>query len=152
MSEVIFYPVITPLNFQSPTSCTKLPNSNTPIQGQLRSFKTISELRQQRVTGIAEGAAEQRVLGVLEGAPEWSEVMDMVSSQVYFWNSTTNEVAWEPPEGSNPRCDKNCTSLKHPHPFPTNLTKRESGTASSSAFFIQHLKSTPLWQIYSANP
>lgn len=52
---------------------------------------------------FAGATAEQRVLGVLEGAPEWSEVMDMVSSQVYFWNSSTNEVAWEPPEGSNPR-------------------------------------------------
>lgn len=47
--------------------------------------------------------AEQRVLGALAGIPDWSEVMDMASGQVYFWNSSTNEVAWEPPEGSMPR-------------------------------------------------
>ena len=52
--------------------------------------------------GVA-AAAEQRVLGVLEGAAEWSEVMDMASGQVYFWNSATNEVAWDPPQGSMPR-------------------------------------------------
>ena len=61
--------------------------------------------------GVA-AAAEQRVLGVLEGAAEWSEVMDMASGQVYFWNSATNEVAWDPPRGSMPRYRplEGCTS------------------------------------------
>ena len=32
-----------------------------------------------------------------------TQVMDMASGKVYFWNSATDEVAWEPPEGSVPR-------------------------------------------------
>eukprot|EP00884_Botryococcus_braunii_P004195 jgi/Botrbrau1/13777/Bobra.0056s0030.2 len=51
-------------------------------------------------------AAEQRVLGDLQGCPGWSEVMDMSSGKVYFWNIETNEVAWDPPEGSVPRSDE----------------------------------------------
>ena len=49
------------------------------------------------------GPAEQRVLGQLEGAEDWSEVMDMASQEVYFWNSVTNEVVWHAPAGSKPR-------------------------------------------------
>lgn len=49
------------------------------------------------------GPAEQRVLGQLEGAEDWSEVMDMASREVYYWNSITNEVVWEAPAGSKPR-------------------------------------------------
>ncbi len=48
-------------------------------------------------------SAEQRVLGALKGAEDWSEVMDMASREVYFWNSITNEVVWDAPEGSKPR-------------------------------------------------
>ncbi|BDA46282.1 hypothetical protein COCOBI_08-3740 [Coccomyxa sp. Obi] len=47
--------------------------------------------------------AEQRVLGSLEGCPGWHEVMDMGSGRVYFWCEDTDEVAWDPPEGSVPR-------------------------------------------------
>lgn len=43
------------------------------------------------------------MLGDLEGAPGWKEVMDMGSGQVYFWDSATNSVAWDPPDGSAPR-------------------------------------------------
>ena len=49
------------------------------------------------------GQAEQRILGSLDGGPGWSEVMDMGSGEVYFWNSVTNEVVWDPPPGSFPR-------------------------------------------------
>ena len=49
------------------------------------------------------GPAEQRVLGHLEGAEDWSEVMDMASREVYFWNSITNQVVWDAPAGSKPR-------------------------------------------------
>ena len=52
---------------------------------------------------IGAGPAEQRVLGDLQSAPDWFEVMDMASRKVYFWNSSTNDVAWEPPPGSEPR-------------------------------------------------
>ncbi len=47
--------------------------------------------------------AEQRVLGSLEGCLGWHEVMDMGSGKVYFWNEDTDDVAWDPPEGSVPR-------------------------------------------------
>lgn len=52
---------------------------------------------------LVAGRAEQKVLGALQGVVDWSEVMDMGSGQVYFWNSSTNEVAWDPPEDSVPR-------------------------------------------------
>lgn len=47
--------------------------------------------------------AEQRVLGPLQGAPEWTEVMDMGSRRVYFWNPETDAVEWDPPPGGVPR-------------------------------------------------
>ena len=47
--------------------------------------------------------AEQRVLGPLSGRPDWTEVMDMGSRRVYFWNLDTDAVEWEAPEGGTPR-------------------------------------------------
>jgi hypothetical protein len=47
--------------------------------------------------------AEQRVLGPLSGRPDWTEVMDMASHRVYFWNVDTDAVEWEAPEGGTPR-------------------------------------------------
>lgn len=49
------------------------------------------------------GQAEQRVLGPLAGRSEWTEVMDMGSRRVYFWNPDTDAVEWEPPSGGVPR-------------------------------------------------
>ena len=34
------------------------------------------------------------------------QVMDMGSGQVYFWDSNSDEVAWEPPEGAKPRSEQ----------------------------------------------
>ena len=47
--------------------------------------------------------AEQQVLGPLSGRPDWTEVMDMGSRRVYFWNLDTDAVEWEAPEGGTPR-------------------------------------------------
>jgi hypothetical protein len=47
--------------------------------------------------------AEQRVLGALGGCPGWHEVMDMGSGKVYFWDEASDEVAWDPPPGAQPR-------------------------------------------------
>lgn len=36
----------------------------------------------------------------------------MSSGKVYFWNIDTNEVAWDPPEGSEPRsAEENAATL-----------------------------------------
>eukprot|EP00891_Asterochloris_glomerata_P007440 jgi/Astpho2/7440/Aster-x0320 len=34
------------------------------------------------------------------------QVMDMGSGQVYFWDSNSDEVAWDPPEGAKPRSEQ----------------------------------------------
>ena len=53
--------------------------------------------------GAGAKRAEQRVLGSLEGAPGWHEVLDMGGGVIYFWNQSTNEVAWQPPPAARPR-------------------------------------------------
>lgn len=55
--------------------------------------------------------AEQRVLGKLQGAPDWFEVMDMASGKVYFWNGSSNEVAWQPPADSAPRSSHDTAAI-----------------------------------------
>ena len=51
-------------------------------------------------TAAAEaGPPEQRTLGRLLQAPEWYKVLDTGSSSIYYWNTTTNEVLWDAPEG-----------------------------------------------------
>jgi hypothetical protein len=52
--------------------------------------------------GGSDEQAEQRVLGPLSGRPDWTEVMDMGSRRVYFWNVDTDAVEWEAPEGGTP--------------------------------------------------
>lgn len=67
-----------------------------------------------------------QVIGELEGADGWHEVMDMASGQVYFWESVTNGVAWDPPEGSHPRS----TSLQQQHDLQA---ERDTATAAQAA-------------------
>ncbi|EIE24375.1 hypothetical protein COCSUDRAFT_83679 [Coccomyxa subellipsoidea C-169] len=63
--------------------------------------------------------AEQRVLGSLEGCLGWHEVMDMGSGKVYFWNEDTDDVAWDPPEGSVPRSkQQNDATFAEAHAVP----------------------------------
>ncbi|CAG9467573.1 unnamed protein product [Pedinophyceae sp. YPF-701] len=54
-------------------------------------------------TSDSSGQGDQRVLGDLEGAPGWLEILEMSSSEVYFWHPDTNDVRWAPPEGGRPR-------------------------------------------------
>jgi len=53
--------------------------------------------------GSDSSAGEQRVLGPLEGAPDWQEILDTSTMEVYFWNRATNDVRWQPPPGGRPR-------------------------------------------------
>ena len=45
-------------------------------------------------------------LPVAHGLPVVVQVMDMGSGQVYFWDSNSDEVAWDPPEGAKPRSEQ----------------------------------------------
>lgn len=67
-----------------------------------------------------------QVIGELKGADGWHEVMDMASGRVYFWESATNGVAWDPPAGSHPRS----TSLQQQHELQA---ERDTATASQAA-------------------
>lgn len=70
-----------------------------------------------------------QVIGELEGAPGWHEVMDMASGKVYFWESSTNGVAWEPPQGSRPRS----TSLQHEQELQAQRDAADASAATLSA-------------------
>ena len=70
-----------------------------------------------------------QVIGELEGAPGWHEVMDMASGKVYFWESSTNGVAWEPPQGSRPRS----TSLQHEQELQAQRDTADASAATRSA-------------------
>lgn len=69
--------------------------------------------------------AEQRVLGPLEGRPDWTEVMDMGSRRVYFWNADTDVVEWEPPAGG--------TAREVSDQQPTGKQPADGGAAPASA-------------------
>ena len=45
-------------------------------------------------------------LPVAHDLPSVVQVMDMGSGQVYFWDSNSDEVAWDPPEGAKPRSEQ----------------------------------------------
>ena len=60
--------------------------------------------------------------------------MDMASGKVYFWDSATDEVAWEAPPGTQPRSkhDNAATFAAHVSPVDTS-TAGTTGVASGSA-------------------
>ncbi len=85
---------------------------------------------------------EMQVIGELEGSAGWHEVMDMASGKVYFWESATNVVAWDPPEGSRPRS----TSLQHENDLQAqrdNAASALAQPASSSVFATQPASELP---------
>ncbi|GMH36316.1 hypothetical protein BSKO_04184 [Bryopsis sp. KO-2023] len=43
--------------------------------------------------------SEQKVMGEVVGAPDWHRVLDSGSGTTYFWNSSSDEVSWDPPPG-----------------------------------------------------
>ena len=63
--------------------------------------------------------------------------MDMASGKVYFWDSATDEVAWEAPPGTQPRSkhDNAATFAAHVSPADTSTadTAGTTGVASGSA-------------------
>ena len=83
--------------------------------------------------------AEQRVLGSLDGCPGWHEVMDMDSGKVYFWNEETDDVAWDPPEGSVPRSKQQndatfaAAHAAAPEAKPVSRTALDSRPAAEAA-------------------
>ena len=101
---------------ESSAQDTSLPES-TECKRQVDAMGEEAEAvaRSQPATVSSEGArsgselgggakrAEQRVLGSLEGAPGWHEVLDMGGGVIYFWNQSTNEVAWQSPTAARPR-------------------------------------------------
>ena len=53
------------------------------------------------------------------------QVMDMASGKVYFWNDSNDEVAWEPPIGSQPR-----SKQETDHNFAAHLSATRTAAAA----------------------
>ena len=60
------------------------------------------------------------------------QVMDMASGKVYFWDSDTNEVAWEPPPGATPRSKHANAATFAAHVSASDLPP--AGTEPAAAF------------------
>ena len=92
-----------------------------------------------RLCSMTDGCSSYlQVLGELEGAPGWHEVMDMASGKVYFWDSTTNGVAWDPPDGSHPRS----TSLQHEHELQAQRDSQAALDAANPTESVQQAPAT----------
>ena len=67
-----------------------------------------------------------------------AQVMDMATGKVYFWDSTTDEVAWEPPAGTQPRSKQETADTFAAHisatsTAPTSETPAAEATATETA-------------------
>lgn len=67
-----------------------------------------------------------------------AQVMDMATGKVYFWDSTTDEVAWEPPAGTQPRSKQETADTFAAHisaisTAPTSKTSAAEAAATETA-------------------
>ena len=65
--------------------------------------------------------------------------MDMASGKVYFWDSATDEVAWEPPPGAQPRSKQDNAATFAAHVSATDTPSAgTAGTAGAAADAAAH--------------
>lgn len=113
------------------TSASEESPATTITRGEVTATEGAAE-----TSGSAQ--AEQRVLGSLEGLPGWHEVMDMGSGRVYFWCEDTDEVAWDPPEGSVPRSkQQNDATFAAAHAAPGAETGSANTCGVDSSLAVQ---------------
>lgn len=59
--------------------------------------------------------------------------MDMASGKVYFWDSTTDEVAWDPPAGTQPRSKQETADTFAAHISANSTAPNSQRTAAAES-------------------